>query len=147
MLWYVTSSLLPSLACVVLWLPIMFIYSFCWCGQLHCRHCNKYSIFPHNCNIEASLKVYSLSGSQDNEEELIEYGTFSQKGEWEEGQYPVGDVNGDYIVNVLDVVRLATMVIETAQNVSPEEEQRADINEDGSINVQDIIILVNMIIG
>jgi len=107
----------------------------------------KYSIFPHNCNIEASLKVYSLSGSQDNEEDLIKYGTFSQKGEWEEGQYPVGDVNGDYIVNILDVVRLATMVIETAQNVSAEEEKRADINEDGLINVQDIIILVNMIIG
>ena len=107
----------------------------------------KYSIFPHNCNIEATLKVYSLACVNPPCDDYIQYGSFSQSGEWAEGDYPVGDVNGDYVVNILDVVRLVTMVIQTAQNVSPEEEQRADINEDGLINVQDIIILVNMIIG
>tara|TARA_R100001082_G_scaffold3553_1_gene2858 strand:+ start:58 stop:3792 length:3735 start_codon:yes stop_codon:yes gene_type:complete len=111
----------------------------------------KYSIFPHNCNIEASLKVYSLSGSQDNEEELIKYGTFSQKGEWEEGQYPVGDVNGDYIVNVLDVVRLVNIVLGFAEFESDEQEAseraRGDLNNSGFVNVQDVIMLIQIILG
>jgi len=111
----------------------------------------KYSIFPHNCNIEASLKVYSLSGSQDNEEELIKYGTFSQKGEWEEGQYPVGDVNGDYIVNVLDVVRLVTIITGFAEFESDEQEAaeraRGDLNNSGFVNVQDVVMLIQIILG
>ena len=111
----------------------------------------KYSIFPYNCNIEASLKVYSLSGSQDNEEELIKYGTFSQKGEWEEGQYPVGDVNGDYIVNVLDVVRLVTIITGFAEFETPEQEEaervRGDLNNSGFVNIQDVIMLINLILG
>ena len=111
----------------------------------------KYSIFPYNCNIEASLKVYSLRGSQDNEEELIKYGTFSQKGEWEEGQYPVGDVNGDYIVNVLDVVRLVNIVLGFAEFESDEQEAseraRGDLNNSGFVNVQDVIMLIQIILG
>ena len=105
----------------------------------------KYSIFPHNCNIEATLKVYSLACTGPDCDDYIQYGSFSQSGEWAEGDYPFGDVNADYIVNILDVVRLATIVTDTAENVTPEELIRADINGDGIVNILDIVQLVQII--
>ena len=54
----------------------------------------------------------------------------------------VGDINGDDVVNVLDVVSLVNMVLdsETANN-------SGDINSDGIVNVLDIVLLVNIILN
>jgi hypothetical protein len=50
-----------------------------------------------------------------------------------------GDLNGDGILNVLDVVALVNFVLSGG---CPNE---ADINADNSCNVQDVVILVNLI--
>ena len=53
----------------------------------------------------------------------------------------VGDLNGDYIVNILDVIVMINIVLNIE---SPFE--NADINNDSIIDILDIVLLVNIII-
>ena len=53
----------------------------------------------------------------------------------------VGDVNGDDMINVLDVVQLVNIILSNDNNSS------GDINADGTINVLDVVQLVNLILG
>jgi hypothetical protein len=53
----------------------------------------------------------------------------------------LGDVNGDGILNVLDVVLMVNMILADEYDVI------ADMNEDGSLNVLDVVMLVNNIIN
>jgi len=55
----------------------------------------------------------------------------------------MGDLNGDFEVNVLDVVVLINMILGT----EPENYSTGDLNSDNQINVQDIILVVNIVIG
>ena len=52
-----------------------------------------------------------------------------------------GDVNGDMIVNVLDVIQVVNMAL-GEQNT----DNSADLNQDGVINVLDVIQIVNIIL-
>ena len=52
-----------------------------------------------------------------------------------------GDINGDGVLNVLDVVALVNIVL--SNECSPE----ADINMDSDCNVLDVIALVNFLLG
>ena len=52
----------------------------------------------------------------------------------------LGDVNGDGVVSVLDVVQIVNMVLESEYNAS------ADVNGDGSTDVLDVILIVIMIL-
>lgn len=54
----------------------------------------------------------------------------------------VGDINGDEIVNVLDVVVLVNIVLNGA-----EYDPNTDINDDGIVNVLDIVVLVNIVLN
>ena len=51
-----------------------------------------------------------------------------------------GDVNADGVVNVLDVVLIINMVLNS------EYTSTADINSDGVINVLDVVVLVSIIL-
>ena len=53
----------------------------------------------------------------------------------------LGDMNGDDILNVLDVVLMVTLVLDGGF------EESADMNEDGIINVLDIVKLINEILS
>ena len=53
-----------------------------------------------------------------------------------------GDVNGDAIVNILDVIQCINIVLGNAESVD-----LADLNDDGIINILDIITLVNIILS
>ena len=53
-----------------------------------------------------------------------------------------GDLNGDGIVNVMDIVQLVNAVLNP--NLV---EDHYDLNGDGIVNVMDIIILVNLVLG
>ena len=53
-----------------------------------------------------------------------------------------GDVNGDSIVNILDVIQCINIVLGNAESVD-----LADLNDDGIINILDIITLVNIILS
>ena len=53
-----------------------------------------------------------------------------------------GDLNQDGLVNILDVVVLVNIVLDTSLN-----SEYADLNNDGEVNVIDVVILVNQILG
>ena len=59
---------------------------------------------------------------------------------------PGGDVNGDGSIDVLDIVLMVTIIIETYEP-SVDEFLAADLNDDGVIDVLDIVLLVNIILG
>jgi len=53
----------------------------------------------------------------------------------------LGDINYDGALNVVDVVSIVNIILQTSYNIV------ADINQDNSLNVVDIVILVDLIIG
>ena len=56
-----------------------------------------------------------------------------------------GDVNGDFIVNILDAVQLVQYVL---GNISFDNDQIAagDLNQDGGINILDVVAIMNIIL-
>ena len=52
-----------------------------------------------------------------------------------------GDINDDEIVNILDIVQLANMIL------SGEYAENADLNSDGTVNILDIVQIVNIILS
>jgi len=54
----------------------------------------------------------------------------------------LGDINGDEILNVLDVILVVNMALGT-----DEIDLNGDMNDDGGINVLDIVLLVNIILS
>ena len=59
---------------------------------------------------------------------------------------PSGDVNADGSIDVLDIVVVVNIIIETYEP-SDEEFSAADMNSDGVVDVLDIVTLVNAILG
>jgi len=53
-----------------------------------------------------------------------------------------GDINGDDTINVLDVVLLVNMILDSTDFSST-----ADLNGDNVVNVLDVVLLVNLILG
>jgi len=58
----------------------------------------------------------------------------------EEIPYTQGDINGDLIINVLDVIQSVNLILYSEYNII------VDMNYDELINVQDIILLINLIL-
>ena len=54
-----------------------------------------------------------------------------------------GDLNGDTIANILDVVLLVNMVLTPGTPI----EGCSDVNGDGVLNVLDVVLLVNIVLG
>ena len=52
-----------------------------------------------------------------------------------------GDVNSDEVVNILDIVQLANMIL------SGNYAENADLNNDGEVNILDIVAIVNIILS
>jgi len=58
----------------------------------------------------------------------------------------LGDLNGDTILNILDVVTMVGFIIGTT-DLNPPYDVAADMNTDGIVNVLDVVILVNFILN
>ena len=58
----------------------------------------------------------------------------------------IGDVTGEGLVNVVDVVLIVNYIMNT-QSLNETQLESADINTDGIINIVDIVALVSIIIG
>ena len=56
----------------------------------------------------------------------------------------MGDVNGDEIVNILDLVQISYYILEFS---IPEYSCAADVNEDGTVDILDLVNIVNMILN
>ena len=55
----------------------------------------------------------------------------------------MGDSNGDGSLNVLDVVLLVNIILDSSLPY----DACSDMNSDGSLNVLDVVLLVNIILG
>ena len=55
----------------------------------------------------------------------------------------VTDVNGDTLINILDLVQMANYVLEIS---TPTYECAADFNEDGVVNILDLVQTANYIL-
>ena len=53
----------------------------------------------------------------------------------------LGDINGDGIPNILDLVSLVNLIL------SGEYMDTGDLNEDGTLNILDVVLLANLILG
>ena len=56
-------------------------------------------------------------------------------------EYASGDVNGDQLVNVVDIVMVVNMILEGDYYSA------GDVNSDGQLNVVDIVSMVNIVLG
>ena len=55
--------------------------------------------------------------------------------------YILGDINGDEILNILDIVLMINMILSNEYSIV------ADVNEDGSVDVLDVVLMVNILVG
>ena len=94
----------------------------------------KFELFPENVFIEFTLEAKNTADYQDE-------AYFTQFGTEEPEEELIGDVTGDEVVNVLDVVTIVNMALGFQE---PNDE--ADINNDGIINVLDIVQLIGIIL-
>ena len=53
----------------------------------------------------------------------------------------IGDVNGDFLINIQDIILTVNLVLNSEYNIS------ADINSDGGIDILDIVQLANIILS
>mgnify|MGYP006090318287 CR=1 FL=1 len=56
------------------------------------------------------------------------------------GPFEQGDLNNDSTTNILDIVLMVNIVLNSEQN------SNADLNSDGTVNILDVILLVNIIL-
>ena len=57
-----------------------------------------------------------------------------------------GDINGDNVVNILDIVQMVNIILGT-MDPTPAQEAAADVNDDDTVNILDIVLVVNIILG
>jgi len=81
-------------------------------------------------------------GTTDMEEDCswVDYITFPPSALADEGI--LGDINGDYDINVQDIVMMINMVVGNT-----DVDLTADINSDSYVDVLDIVLVVNIILG
>ena len=53
-----------------------------------------------------------------------------------------GDLNGDGLINVLDIVVLVNIVLGNTEPLGD-----GDLNDDGVLNILDVVMLVNIILN
>ena len=53
----------------------------------------------------------------------------------------LGDINGDGILNILDIVMVVNYILDGLYNTE------GDVNEDGVLNILDIVTLTTLILG
>ena len=60
----------------------------------------------------------------------------------------LGDINGDSLVDILDLVKLINIIVsESTEDLTPQEFLIADYNQDGAIDVLDVVSMIQDIIN
>ena len=90
-------------------------------------------------DILPTLKVWRTSILHPRMVRTLEFlESVGTEASWSLKTHPVGDVNADGVVNVLDLVMVAQHIgIEKPSN------PRVDVNGDGVVNIQDLVIVAN----
>ena len=92
---------------------------------------------------------YNATSDDDGETWTGQTGYAGAGGIWAEQIYEnatlQGDVNSDFVVNIIDIVTIINYVTGNTE-LEPEQFNIADLNSDGFVNVVDIVQLVNIIL-
>ena len=68
----------------------------------------------------------------------------SSNGSFISSDYQIGDLNGDMLFDVLDIVLLSNLIL--SENYNESDFLLADLNSDGLIDILDIVLLINLIL-
>jgi hypothetical protein len=92
--------------------------------------------------IGASHELGGLSGDYfpDYIDGIIEFFNFTSQ-----EVCSVGDVNNDSMINILDVVRMVSIILNNGPQETVQEVCASDMNGDGDLNVMDVVMLVQSI--
>ena len=60
--------------------------------------------------------------------------------QWQEEQDPIGDISGDGILDIIDLIIIIDFILEELFYTN------ADLNFDGGLNIQDIVLILNIIL-
>ena len=58
-----------------------------------------------------------------------------------------GDINGDGVINVLDVILMMNIILTVENDYTICQEDASDLNSDGVIDILDVVLLINIILG
>ena len=59
----------------------------------------------------------------------------------QEVQYLLGDITGDFYVNILDIIQIVNLILDNEYTMT------VDMNNDNQLNVLDVILVVDIILG
>ena len=92
------------------------------------------------------IRTWSIAGYQQNKPNpFILDETLIVRAYFPDEMMLLGDLNGDSILNILDVVAMVGYIVGNI-NLNPPYDTAADMNEDGLVNILDIVTLVNIIL-
>ena len=93
--------------------------------------------------IGASHELGGLSGDQFIEyiDGMVDFFDFDTQ-----NLCSIGDLNNDAMINVLDVVRVVSIILSSGAQETIQEICAADINGDGDLNVMDVVMLMHGIL-
>jgi hypothetical protein len=74
---------------------------------------------------------WSIFGNGYNRNSLFEYNR----------NCLLGDINQDMQINVVDIISIVNIILESNYNIL------GDVNQDNNLNVSDIVMLINIILG
>ena len=96
--------------------------------------------------IGASHELGGLQGNNFNSyiDGILNF--FDQGGNNPNPECILGDVNSDNIIDIIDIIRVVNIIINTGDPVTDLEICAADLNIDGSIDILDVLIMINMIL-
>ena len=60
--------------------------------------------------------------------------------------HEIGDINLDYLINILDVILLISYILDS-ENLDYQELIVSDINEDNNLDILDVVNLVSLILN
>jgi len=93
--------------------------------------------------IGASHELGGLSGDyfSDYVDGIIDFFNFTSQ-----EVCSLGDVNNDSMINILDVVRMVSIILNNGPQETVQEVCASDMNGDGDLNVMDVVMLVQSIL-
>jgi len=98
-------------------------------------------------NNEEVIRTWSIAGYQQNKPNpFILDETLIVRAYFPDEIILPGDLNGDTILNILDVVAMVGFIMGTS-DLNPPYDSAADMNEDGIVNVLDVVTLVDFILS
>jgi hypothetical protein len=133
---YANNDLTTIIAKAPEWIGLNELYNYEVSGELLDGDSDDISIIVQNDDLaEGIYSAYLNISSNASEAVSLLIELISS------GNALLGDINGDSIVNVLDIIQIVNIALG-----SQDFDEAADVNQDGEVNVLDVVQVVNIIL-